>query len=260
MITRLFFKEKGMHKIVALIVAMMLCCGIGMAQELNWITVPETALAVAQQTGQPVFVDVFTTWCSWCKKLDQETFSTAEFKAEAARFVLLKVDGDRYRAFIQKYNVQGYPTMLFLDKDGAEIHNRIVGFVNATELVAAMQEVPNRGLTWLTNPEQAFAQAHQAEKRIFTYASMAGCSWCEKLEKETFTNPKFIETAAKFILLKVDRKEHAAFVQKHGVTGYPTMLFLSGCDKEIYQRVIGFSPASRLVSAMEEALKVPHED
>jgi len=240
---------------------MVLCSGVTFATDLQWITVPETAFAMAQETGQPIFVDVFTTWCSWCQKLDRETFSTAEFQTEAARFILLKVDGDRYRTFVQRYNVQGYPTMLFLNKDGAEIHSRVVGFLPASELVPIMHEVPGtRGLVWLTDPQQAFALAHQTEKYIFADASMEGCSWCEKLEKETFTDPKFIATAQKFVLLKLDRKVHADLMQKYNVSGYPTMLFLTGCGKEIHQRVVGYRQASVLVPIMEEALKVPHEE
>ena len=111
------------------------------AAELTWYTTPDQAFQAAQAQNKPIFVDVFTTWCSWCKKLDAETFQDARFKAEAARFILLKVDGDQYRDFVLKYAVKGYPTMLFLSGSGQEIHARVVGYVPADQLVPTMQEV-----------------------------------------------------------------------------------------------------------------------
>lgn len=227
------------------------------SEDLEWYREPEKAFAAAKELGKPLFVDVFTTWCSWCKKLDKETFSTPSFQAEAARFVLLKVDGDVYRDFVTRYAVKGYPTMLFLNAEGEENHQRVVGYVSAAKLVPIMQEVGARegySPAWGTSIEEAYAESKATGKPVFTWASMNNCSWCDKLERETFSTPGFAEIAQKFVLLKVMRHEEPAFMSQYQITGYPTMLFLDDKGQEFYARIRGYVPASTLLPAMQKAL------
>lgn len=41
---------------------------------VKWYTIEE-ASALAKTNPRPIFVDAYTDWCGWCKKLDQDTFS-----------------------------------------------------------------------------------------------------------------------------------------------------------------------------------------
>lgn len=45
----------------------------GNAQKINWITFQE-AVELNQTTPKKVFIDVYTSWCGWCKRMDQSTF------------------------------------------------------------------------------------------------------------------------------------------------------------------------------------------
>ncbi len=100
----------------------------------GWFQSFEQAAVAAQATGRPILMD-FTgsDWCGWCIRLDQEVFSSAEFKAWAQnRVVLLKVDlprqtpqppalrqhNENLRA---KYQIDSYPTVLFVDALGNKI-------------------------------------------------------------------------------------------------------------------------------------------
>jgi protein disulfide-isomerase len=101
---------------------------------LQWLESWEIASSQAARDGKLVMAD-FTgsDWCSWCKKLDREVFSTTEFSAWAAsNVVLLKVDfprNTRQDPQIQQLNeelakkyathIGGYPTVLFLRPDGS---------------------------------------------------------------------------------------------------------------------------------------------
>ena len=41
---------------------------------IKWMTLDE--ITVAQKTTpKPVIVDLYTSWCVWCKKMDESTFS-----------------------------------------------------------------------------------------------------------------------------------------------------------------------------------------
>lgn len=41
---------------------------------VKWHSIEE-AVALAKTSPRPIFVDAFTDWCGWCKKLDKDTFS-----------------------------------------------------------------------------------------------------------------------------------------------------------------------------------------
>lgn len=44
------------------------------AQKVEWKDF-ETAVALAQKKPRHIFIDVYTSWCGWCKVLDRETFA-----------------------------------------------------------------------------------------------------------------------------------------------------------------------------------------
>mgnify|MGYP001163296911 CR=1 FL=1 len=41
---------------------------------VKWYSIEE-AVALAKTSPRPIFVDAYTDWCGWCKKLDKDTFS-----------------------------------------------------------------------------------------------------------------------------------------------------------------------------------------
>ena len=99
------------------------------------------ALAGASKAKSPLMVDVYATWCGPCQKLDSEVFPTAAVGKEAASFVAVKIDGETEEgeALVAKYNVVGYPTVLFLTPSGEEI-DRIFGFLAADEFAQTMRD------------------------------------------------------------------------------------------------------------------------
>jgi thioredoxin-related protein len=45
--------------------------------QVEWLTFEE-AVAKAKTDPKPIFIDVYTDWCGWCKKMDAATFSEAK--------------------------------------------------------------------------------------------------------------------------------------------------------------------------------------
>lgn len=65
----------------AVAVFFMLSSGQLWAQKtINWIAFSELEEAMAKDP-KPVFVDLYTDWCGWCKKMDKSTFRDAKFVA-----------------------------------------------------------------------------------------------------------------------------------------------------------------------------------
>jgi len=102
-----------------------------MASDISWLTSLPDAQAQAKKEHKLVFID-FTgsDWCSWCKKLHEETFSKPEF-GEYAKKNLVMVELDfphnitqapelkaANKALAEKYELKGYPTLVVMKPDG----------------------------------------------------------------------------------------------------------------------------------------------
>jgi protein disulfide-isomerase len=110
------------------------------AAESIWLTDLPKAEAQAKAENKIVLMD-FTgsDWCSWCIKFRKEVLDTPEFQAYAAKNVVLveldypnkKVQSDDLKktnkALKNQYEIEGFPTLIALDKDGKEI-GRQVGY------------------------------------------------------------------------------------------------------------------------------------
>ncbi|MEL6306057.1 MAG: DUF255 domain-containing protein, partial [Bacteroidota bacterium] len=64
------------------------------AQQVEWMSWEE-ALALSESDAEPkkIFVDVYTDWCGWCKKMDKDTFqneAVATYMKE--HFYMVKMD------------------------------------------------------------------------------------------------------------------------------------------------------------------------
>jgi thioredoxin-related protein len=42
--------------------------------KINWVTMEEAQVLV-KQNPKKIFVDIYTDWCGWCKRMDANTFS-----------------------------------------------------------------------------------------------------------------------------------------------------------------------------------------
>jgi len=82
-----------------------------------------------------VLLDFTSRTCPWCAKMYQYTFRDREVVQLSKRFVCAKVLFKRDSPDAKKYNVEGTPTYIVLDLNGAEIA-RHQGFSRPTEFAA----------------------------------------------------------------------------------------------------------------------------
>jgi thiol-disulfide isomerase/thioredoxin len=83
------------------------------------------ALALAEKEGKLIFMDAFTVWCGPCKRMAANTFPDPTVGSFFnANFINMKVDMEKDEGpdLSIKYEVNAYPTLLFIDKTGKLVH------------------------------------------------------------------------------------------------------------------------------------------
>lgn len=71
------------------------------ANEIHWITSMDELQAKMQKEPKKVYIDVYTGWCGWCKKMDASTFSNPSLiKYMNRNFYAVKFDAERKDAFV----------------------------------------------------------------------------------------------------------------------------------------------------------------
>ncbi len=106
---------------------------------VKWLTFEE-ALKKSKTEKRPVFIDVYTDWCGWCKVMDKNTFSDPEvakllnekfyavkfngeqkedvvFDGNTFKFVASGRNGYHQLAAALLNNQLSYPTVVFLDEE-----------------------------------------------------------------------------------------------------------------------------------------------
>jgi TolA-binding protein len=161
--------------IVGVLGLMPACRSPQEGSSIPWQRSYEEALSEARSRNQAVVAYLYTDWCTYCKRMDAETFSNAEFQKGAVGYTWLKLnaeedaDGVRLK---EQYGVKGYPTIVVLDQEGLRL-DQIEGFVTGEQLLQRVSQAASASnpLTELktradSSPSSAQAQYAVAEKYL----------------------------------------------------------------------------------------------
>ena len=128
-------------------------------------------LAKAATQKKLVFVDAYTTWCGPCKLMARTVFvdpTVAEFFN--SHFINAKIDMEHGEGpdLAKKYQVNAYPTLLFVDADGALVH-AAVGARSAADLLSLANDVLNGNFNSLPKMQQRFEAGDHDRKFLKEY-------------------------------------------------------------------------------------------
>lgn len=121
------------------------------SQEIQWLSWTEAVeKANSENNPKKIFVDVYTDWCGWCKKMDKNTFNNPKvLDYMKDKFYMVKLDAEQkedilYKGKTFKFIAQGrsgyhelaaallqgrlsFPTTIFLNAN-QEILSPIPGY------------------------------------------------------------------------------------------------------------------------------------
>jgi len=66
----------------ALLLLLSLAAITNAQEKIEWMSMEEAyALTLTESTPKKIFIDVYTDWCGWCKRMDKATFQNPEVAA-----------------------------------------------------------------------------------------------------------------------------------------------------------------------------------
>lgn len=133
------------------------------AQEINWFTLEQAEKEQEKSPEKPLFIDFYTDWCGWCKKMDASTFKDVEvaqyindnyipvkFDAESKEEVSFK--GKTYKnvkipnsrkgihsfAYFSLRGRLSYPAYAILNNDG-KLTGLLLGYMDKSTLLSGLK-------------------------------------------------------------------------------------------------------------------------
>ncbi|MBS1652884.1 MAG: thioredoxin family protein [Bacteroidetes bacterium] len=107
--------------------------------EGNW----NQLLDKAKKENKHIFLDAYASWCGPCKMMKKRVFTDKEVGAFFNKnFISVAIDMEKGEgpALSNKYSVQAYPTLIFLNSKGAYV-GKSVGYHSAKDLLKLAEEV-----------------------------------------------------------------------------------------------------------------------
>ncbi|MEO6813094.1 MAG: DUF255 domain-containing protein [Ginsengibacter sp.] len=122
-------------------------------EKINWLTIEELNLKLNQEP-RPVFIDLYTDWCYWCKVMDKKTYNNPKVTAYINdHFYALKLNAEtkdniKWNSKEYKFNVSNkvndfalyitngqmeFPTMVIFP-DVQKVPASIPGFMDPKEI------------------------------------------------------------------------------------------------------------------------------
>lgn len=148
---------------------------------VKWYTIQE-AEALVKTNPRPIFVDAYTDWCGWCKKMDQDTFTNnviadilnnkfyaVKFNAETSDTITFQGmkfvnDGKAGKAHqLAVAMLQGelsYPTVVFLNEN-AQLVSPVPGYREPKEMEVIMNFFGNKA--YLTQKFEDYQKTFQGK-------------------------------------------------------------------------------------------------
>jgi thiol:disulfide interchange protein DsbD len=120
---------------------------------------------------------------------------------------------------------------------------------------APVQQGPK--IEWLATEADGLARAQAEGKPLMIDFTAEWCAACHEMEKFTYTDPRVIAAADGFVPVMIDCTEKSdpvvlAVQKKYGVTGLPTVVFVSADGTKVGE-TIGFVEADEFLTHMKAA-------
>jgi len=178
-------------------------------------------------------VQFYAAWCGHCKAL------TPEYEAVAVSLrdsnikdaVIARIDADLFRSIGSRFNVAGYPTIIYFPKKdkskwqvytGERTAEKMVKFMNSVTGRTAVYHKP-REVTVVLDDDNFSSVVHDVSKHVLVQFYAPWCAHCKHLAPDYEMVAKAFQKEPAVIVAKYDADWNKQYGQQYGVTAYPTI-------------------------------------
>jgi len=213
----------------------LICISLVIAGPLT--LTPENFDSVLDGTKN-VFVKFYAPWCGHCKSMIPAYEETAEAFAKESDVVIADLDADQYKDLAGKYGVSGFPTLKFFKKgsttpedySGGREAADIIEFINKQSGTRARVNKPSSAVTILT-PENFDSIVLDDTKDVLVEFFAPWCGHCKKIAPIWEKLASAFRTESSVVIASVDADQYKDLGTKHGVSGFPTLIFYPKSNK-----------------------------
>lgn len=134
---------------------------------VKWYSLQE-AEKLSKQAQRPIFIDTYTDWCGWCKKMDAETFTNS---------VIAEILNTRF--YPVKFNAEGSENITFLgqtfvnDGKSGKAHQLAVALLQGQLSYPTVVFLTQKDSKYSVSPVPGFRQPKDMEMLLSYFADKA---------------------------------------------------------------------------------------
>lgn len=135
------------------------------AQDINWMSLEQAEAEMKNSPEKPLFIDFYTDWCGWCKKMDASTFKESEvvkhinenfipvkfnaemktevkFRGKTYKYVRPQTGGRGVNSFAY-FSLRGklsYPAYAVINQEG-RLQKLMLGYMPKSQLLENLSQI-----------------------------------------------------------------------------------------------------------------------
>ena len=227
-------------------------------KDMNYENSYKIAKEKALKEGKDIMVFMTTSYCPWCRKLEDRILSQEHIDAKIKLThvpVMLNYDEKKFPKSLSKINVT--PALYVVEPQTDVMKEGFVGYSSRSSFLNYLEQkekkMAKKGIGYGDTFKVAEIKALKEGKDILVFMTTANCSWCDKLEAGVLSKPE-TDTMLKATHVPVKLNYHKKqFPQSlHNIEVAPALCVVDAKTHKVKETFLGYNSHERFLSYLKK--------